>query len=272
MKTGGKISASTAAGLLFFGLSSGLVLAILPRSFTSTADKPPFGLFALASTIVITLTGLLFVYFGRLRLGFRGRALALAFGYSAVIAVLKLTISPTALYHQFTFDDSLGNPNGVMYQVFVAVALLLTYALVFWIIYRFSRRRSAKILQLPKAQRHHARRVVSTVLLFGILAVVLTGGAALYMALFGILVPLSYVSAVAANLAIPMLAAIVAGVVLATTAFREVEEEAIRTKNVALLSSFLWLGLALIFVFHILWLIFILTLINIWPFRTYSPK
>ena len=44
------------------------------------------------------------------------------------------------------------------------------------------------------------------------------------------------------------------------------------TRNVAVLSSFAWIGLAFIAAYHFLWLVFLLTLISIWPLRSWSGK
>src|SRR5918993_534349 len=41
---------------------------------------------------------------------------------------------------------------------------------------------------------------------------------------------------------------------------------------VAFAASFFWLGLALIVLYHVMWVVFLLTLVSIWPFRTYTPK
>jgi hypothetical protein len=43
-------------------------------------------------------------------------------------------------------------------------------------------------------------------------------------------------------------------------------------RNVSLLSTFAWTGLAFIAAYHILWLIFLLTLISLWPLRAYTVK
>jgi hypothetical protein len=41
---------------------------------------------------------------------------------------------------------------------------------------------------------------------------------------------------------------------------------------IVLTASFFWLGLALILLYHVMWIVFFLTLVSIWPFRTYTPK
>jgi cobalamin synthase len=68
-----------------------------------------------------------------------------------------------------------------------------------------------------------------------------------------------------------MLALLLASV-LAYKSFDEVEKRAVRLGDATLLASFFWLGLALIVLYHVMWVVFLLTLVSIWPLRTYTPK
>jgi hypothetical protein len=65
---------------------------------------------------------------------------------------------------------------------------------------------------------------------------------------------------------------LVLAAVLAYKAFDEVEKRAVRLGDATLLASFFWLGLALIVLYHVMWVVLLLTLVSIWPFRTYTPK
>jgi hypothetical protein len=66
--------------------------------------------------------------------------------------------------------------------------------------------------------------------------------------------------------------ALILAAVLAYKSFDEVEKRAVRLGDATLLASFFWLGLTLIVLYHVMWVIFLLTLVSIWPFRTYTPK
>jgi hypothetical protein len=61
--------------------------------------------------------------------------------------------------------------------------------------------------------------------------------------------------------------ALVGAVVLCSVAFKEASDQAVLTRNVSLLTTFAWIGLAFIAAYHILWLVFLLTLISLWPLR-----
>jgi len=43
-------------------------------------------------------------------------------------------------------------------------------------------------------------------------------------------------------------------------------------RNVTVLSTFAWIGLAFIAAYHIVWLVFVLTLISLWPLKAVSAK
>jgi hypothetical protein len=66
--------------------------------------------------------------------------------------------------------------------------------------------------------------------------------------------------------------ALILAAVLAYKSFDEVEKQAVLLGDATLLASFFWLGLALIVLYHVMWVVFLLTLVSIWPFRTYTPK
>ena len=50
------------------------------------------------------------------------------------------------------------------------------------------------------------------------------------------------------------------------------KKRAVHLGDATLLAAFFWLGCALIFLYHAMWVVFLLTLISIWPFQTYTPE
>jgi hypothetical protein len=83
---------------------------------------------------------------------------------------------------------------------------------------------------------------------------------------------LSYLAYIFSTFGVAITLALILAAVLAYRAFDEVEKRAVRLGDATLLASFFWLGLALIVLYHVMWVVFLLTLVSIWPFRTYSPK
>jgi len=66
--------------------------------------------------------------------------------------------------------------------------------------------------------------------------------------------------------------ALVGAIILCSMAFREASEQSLMLRNISLLGTFAWTGLAFIAAYHILWLIFLLTLVSLWPLRSYTVK
>ena len=109
----------------------------------------------------------------------------------------------------------------------------------------------------------------------GIVAVFIGSGLWLLPVIFlsyPFLVYLKYIS-------LPFAFAIVVALVLALIlAWKTFDQAAVRTARGArlgeatLLAGFFWIGLSMITLYHVMWVVFLLTLVSIWPFRTYTPK
>jgi hypothetical protein len=83
---------------------------------------------------------------------------------------------------------------------------------------------------------------------------------------------LTYLAYIFATFGAAIMLALILAAVLAYRTFDEVEKRAVRLGDATLLASFFWLGLALIVLYHVMWVVLLLTLVSIWPFRTYTPK
>ena len=66
--------------------------------------------------------------------------------------------------------------------------------------------------------------------------------------------------------------ALIGAIVMCSVAFHEATEQAVILRNVTVLSTFAWIGLAFIAAYHIVWLVFVLTLISLWPLKAVSAK
>lgn len=265
------LTPSTRVGLLLFLLSGGIILSSLPEGYR-VHSAPSFGFFLGAGLIMIALTAVLFLYLSRLRLGFKSTALTLALGYNAVIAVIKFVLSPYAMYQQGTINVQWFDPNSPEYYILTAGVILLLYVLVFNIVYKLSKRRVEKALSQPHVRSHRVRNSLAVLIPVVIITCVATGGVALLFGLLFVGTPLQYLGFLWGTVGIPLVAAIVLAVWLAVKAFQVVEAQAIATRSATLLASFFWLGLSLILLYHIMWIVFMITLVHVWPFNTYTPK
>jgi hypothetical protein len=271
-----KRSSTLILALALFGLGGSAVLATVPRLYPSPVG-PGFPVFLVSGVAMIVLTAGLFGYIYRLGMGFGRAVLVLAAGFNALIAAVKLGLAPAALYQanrEQSFDASMGDPNGPWFYLGVGTGILLLYVLVFGVMYRVFRsrfRRRSLPSEPPPEQRGRWSRGQIVV---GVVACVAFAASFVWLLplIYVGLPTLSYLSYISSTFGVAILLALILAAFLAYRAFDEVEKRAVRLGDATLLASFFWLGLALIVLYHVMWVVFLLTLVSIWPFQTYTPK
>jgi hypothetical protein len=276
VSTGAKRFSTLMVALVLFGLAGSAVMVTVPGLFAGPV-RPEFTVFLVAGVAAIVLTAGFFGYIYRLGIGFGRTVLVLAAGYNALIAAVKLGLAPAALYQanrEQSFDASLGDPNDLWFYLGVGSVVLLLYLLVFGVMYsvfrRRLRRRSLPSEPPPEQRGRWSNRtiVVGVVLLVAFAASFLWIMPVVYVGL----PTFSYLIYIFSTFGAAIALALVLAAVLAYKSFDEVEKRAVRLVDATLLASFFWLGLALILLYHVMWVVFLLTLVSIWPFRTYTPK
>jgi MFS family permease len=261
--------------LVIFLLTSALILALFPHLGNQSNNYPSFSIFLLCGLSIIALTALLFSVIGKLGLGFGKTTLVLAFGYNATIAAIKFIIAPQALYianqkSSFQIGFLSTDPNSIYFYLFSGIGILLLYIIAFRLIYgHFKKRNRDKTIHTKevKKEKHFLRKTLAFV---GILVVIVLIFIAGPLIIFG--GSLTYLSYIFGSVGIPLVIALILGIFLAFKSFESVEKQMKISGNTTLLASFFWVGLSLIVLYHIMWVIFMLTLVHIWPFNTYSPK
>jgi hypothetical protein len=273
--TGSRNLSTLAVSLAIFGLACSLVLATTPRLFTGP-ERPGFAVFLVAGLGVILMTAGLFGFIDRLGMGFGRTVLVLAVGYNALIATVKLGLAPAALYranNEQSFDASIADPNGLYFYLGTGFGVLLLYALVFVAMYAVFRRRFRRP---PSSEGSPVRgkRLSGWVIVAIVVACVVFAASFLWVmpVIYVGLPTFSYLAYVFSAFGVAIMLALILAVVLSYRTFEEVEKRAVRLGDATLLASFFWLGLALIFLYHVMWVVFLLTLVSIWPFQTYTPK
>ena len=262
--------------LALFGLAGSVVVATVPRLFIGPV-RPEFTVFLLAGMAAIVLTAGLFGYVYWLGIGFGSTVLVLAAGYNVLIAAVKLGLAPAALYQanrEQAFDASMGDPNGLWFYLGVGSGVLLLYLLVFGVMYRVFRRRFRRRSLTSDAPPEQRGRWSRRAIVIGAVACVAFAASFLWVmpALYVGLPALSYLVYTFSTFGVAITLALILAAVLAYKTFDEVEKRAVRLGDATLLASFFWLGLALILLYHVMWVVFLLTLVSIWPFQTYTPK
>lgn len=66
--------------------------------------------------------------------------------------------------------------------------------------------------------------------------------------------------------------ALLGAVLFLKAAFKEAAEQAIAIRDAGVLAGFFWLGAGLLVLYSSMWLVYILTVIAIWPLKTVCPK
>ena len=278
MTTGAKSFSTLALALALFGLAGSVIAVTVPNLFTGP-ERPGFTVFLLAGVAAITLTAGLFAYIARLGMGFGKTALVLAAGYNALIAAVKLGLAPAALYtanQRQDFDSFYGDPNSPWFYVAVGTAVLFLYVGVFRVMYAvFVRRFRIRV----GGARQERRRLWSGVRRHPVLIALVVASVALLASLLWVMpllfvgMPtLSYLIYVFSTFGVAITLALILAAFLAYKTFAHIEDRAVHLKDATLLANFFWLGLALILLYHAMWVVFLLTLVSIWPFRTYTPK
>lgn len=302
MTVGGKSFPTLALAVVLFGLAGAAVAVMVPLQFDPAPSRPPFAVFLTVGVTTVLLTAGLFALVSRLGMGFGKTALSLAAGYNILIATVKLGLAPAAMYEanqEQPFDAGFTDPNSPLFYAGVGVAVLTLYLGVFCTMYvifrrRFRRRSSeAQAAGTPHSaptadasttetmQSHTdtqdeprmGGRVALVLVLAIMLAVILAGLGLWWVPVFFIGFPaMAYLSYVFTSFGAAIVVALALAAVLAWMTFDRVEQQAYRLGDATLLASFFWLGLALILLYHAMWVILLLTLVSIWPFTTYTPK
>ena len=273
---GPKRANTLAVALVIFGLACSLVLATAPRLFFSP-ERPGFEVFLVAGVAVVVLTASLFGFIDRLGMGFGRTVLVLAAGYNALVAAVKLGLAPAALYRansEQAFEASVADPNSFWFYLGVGFGVLLLYVLVFVVMYRVFRRRFRRRSLSVEDRPDRRRRISGKMIVVIVVACVVFAASFLWVmpVLFVGLPTLVYLTYILSTFGVAIALALVLAAVLAYRAFDEVEKRAARLGDATLLASFFWLGLALILLYHVMWVVLLLTLVSIWPFQTYTPK
>lgn len=263
-------------GALLLGGVAAWGSPVLDHAMNPTSTRPGVisflgvGLSVLALTVILLLFGLR----GILPKG--GVFVAAAIGYNALMIVVKFAMGPIAIYAQNDYYKANGLPPGstgvdpgfqwltnTWAYPFTAALMTILYGTAFAVIYLIFKSRLRTRLQLPAPLVRPALQV------FVVLFLIAVVGAITLLGLLGFLeYAFSIVYAGAVGILIAF--ALVSAIAMCSIAFHEASEQAALMRNVTLLSTFAWVGLAFIAAYHILWVVFLLTLISLWPLKPWA--
>jgi hypothetical protein len=242
---------------------AGAGIVALAALLNDQGPRPPTSLFA-ASGIVVATVGAVCVGLAVRATGLPVRVTIALAGSFVCIAFAKFVFGPLGFYEvnqTRLIETALPADPSLPVVAFSAVAVLALYAAVLWLIVAWFQRR------LPDAGRW---RPVTP----GVVAVVLVAGTGF---LTGAVVlgvgPDHYVDFVfTSSAALAVAVSIVAATACVTIAFGSAADAVRATGEAATYASLAVVALGFLVVFHVLWVVYMLVLISIWPLRTVTPK
>jgi hypothetical protein len=263
------------AGLVGVGIACSVAAPLFDRASNPGATSPGPISFLGVGLPVLALTASLFYW------GLRGLVpktavfVAAALGYNVLLVAVKLGLGPLAIYMQDAVNRQHSLPPGKLgedpgYQILglpiaypgAAAATAALYALVFLVLYLVFNSGLQRRLGIPvRLEQRFITLLVVMFVLAGVGAITIAG-------LFGFL-EYAY-NALFGAIGLLIAAALVGAIALCSLAFREAAAQAELARNVTLLTTFAWVGLAFIAAYHILWLFFMLTLISLWPLKPWN--
>ena len=272
------VTVSALAGLAGLVLVGAVVAAAAPRldfALNPTSTHPGLISYLVVGLAVLGLTAAMFLYGLRGLLPRTGVFLGAALGYNALLIAVKLGLGPIAIYAQNDYYLAHTQPNsqgyipgfsflqyGLAYPGLAAILAIL-YGGAFFILYLVFKSRLQRRLGLRVSLE---RRFVQLLIAMFVL------GTAGLITIIGLLGFLEYAFSIVYSTTVALLiaGALVAAIALCSVAFNEAAEQAAALRNVTLLSTFAWVGLAFIAAYHILWAVFLLTLIATWPLKPWA--
>jgi hypothetical protein len=241
------------------GLIPRIDLALNPASTT-----PGVISFLGVGLAVLILTAALFFAGLRRVLPKTAVFLGAAFGYNALLVIVKFALGPVALYVESEKSGFVLLTNPLAFPGLTAITAVL-YASAFFVLYAIFHGGMQRRLGISV---RFERGIIQLIVFMFLLAV---AGGVTVIGLAGFLeYSLSLLLGPVLGLLIAV--ALVGAIVLASLAFKEAADQAVMTRNVAVLSTFAWIGLAFIAAYHIVWFVFLLTLVSLWPLKAYSAK
>jgi hypothetical protein len=240
-------------GLL--GAAMAGTVALVPA--LATGNQPSYPLLAGVGLAMIALSSV-FVAFAQRLLGLGGAWLVLALITNALVIASQFILVPAALY-QTTFLD-LG-PNGgvrspdffpalgIWMFAFDAVAIALAYA----------------------AHRRRAERPKSAAgaTALGCAGLVGAGAAVAFVIVLVVLETGVLDISGTGQLAVAMAGL---GVVLAAATMWQLARAAASMRGAAVLASVMWLAVAMVLVYHVVWVVFMGVLVSLWPLKVVAPS
>lgn len=271
--------------LMIFSLAGGAAVLILPAiAHVFGGDQPNLIQVSITGIVLIALTSILLNYSAKV-IGLGSAWVSLALIYNALIIIIKFILSPSSLYSQtIVQSEALSithfDPNNISSYGFIAAGVAGLYIGVFAAIYSVYRRKVNRALDSDnKASENKTNPknvlIIVIVSVLGLIASIISGTYVwlIIAPLIFLSGPLSYLNNVFSSLAgFLIMLAIGVGIITVGAAFKQAKNTSIEMRDGTIIASFFLLGLYLIIIYHILWIIYMIVMMSLWPFKTIAPS
>ena len=255
------------------GAATGLALvaiAVFPRS---GGDAPPLASLALIGAAVTGVTTGALNLVLRRDLGRRGTAvvsLSIAF---VLIGAVKFVLAPFGLYEvnaERAFEEVAGIVTDPTGATITAVVVFGLYAFGYRLVFRVGYGEEVQ-LRRGGRKRSPARPSAIIVLVGAVIAIFALSFVGI-IALLLLSSPRQYVDFVfSSGAGLLVGAALLGAAILIGTAFRSLGRRS-EVVDLGTVVTLFWLGLGFLFLFHVLWIVYVVSLGSIWPLKTVVPK
>jgi hypothetical protein len=253
-------------GLGLFSIAATGVVTVAPAIAVQqgSGGQPSFEVIAATGVALIALAGLLLTYVGR-RLGLGGAWLVLAVLSNAALLAYRFVVVPVSMY-QTTFY--LGwfsqDPNQREVLIAMAVGPVLAMGMILVAARYLAGNPRLSSVSVPRWHPSRVRAIAVAAAAALPLACVFALGST-----FSSFFEVSTVTAAVGSFLPCMLAAL--WLLTTPMAFSAASWRAGDVGDVTVVTAFLWVALALLLIVHILWVVYMVALAHLLPFKTVVP-
>jgi hypothetical protein len=246
-----------------------VAIAVFPRS---GGDAPPLASLALIGAVVTGVTTAALSLLLRRALGLPVRVVASFAIAFVLIGVVKFVLAPFGLYEVNAvraIEAVAGTVTDPIGATITAAAVFGLYALGYWLAFRVG---AGGDIPLRRVDRRRSRsRPSAAVLIVGALIAIFALSFVGLIALLLLNAPRQYLDFVfSSGAGLLVTAALLVAAILIGSVFRRLERGDV--VELGTLLTLFWLGLGFLALFHVLWIVYVITLGSIWPLKTVVPK
>lgn len=236
-----------------------LAITVVLNIQDPNGEVPPTSTFA-AAAIAMSVIALVTVALAAHAAGTTWRAAIALGGGFAAIAIAKFGMGPTALY-QGNRVEVIQNPGGATsgwMVVLIAVAVAALYLAAIWLL--------AVVFRPAQPPDGPSAKAVIGLAAFAV-------GATIVTSIFVASAASQYIGFATTGLEASGIAlALFVAAGLVAIAFRSTAVRSRALGKASMYVTVLWVAIAFLLVFQVLWIVFLLAIVAIWPFRSVTPK